>query len=98
MIPIGVAISESTNPMPGNPHASLQDNDKPRLIVVGDVSWLCNFFMGERLGTLNYDIFNSMLAWLRERPNNIGIDAKKRESYALAANADLSRMFGCPPF
>jgi hypothetical protein len=95
-ISIAVAVSETSNPSLGNPHVSLQDNDKPRMIVVGDASWLCNFFMGERLGTLNYDIFNSMLAWLRERPNNIGIDAKKRESYALAPNADLSRMFWVP--
>jgi hypothetical protein len=37
-----------------------------------------------------------MLSWLRERPNNIGVDAKKRETYALSPAADLSRMFWIP--
>ena len=37
-----------------------------------------------------------MLSWLRERHNNIGIDAKKRESYTFSPNADLNRMFLLP--
>jgi hypothetical protein len=93
---IGVAVTESAPMSPGNPHAALQQEGKPRMVVVGDATWVSNRFMSEQLGGPEYDIFNSMLSWLRERPNNIGVDAKKRETYALAANADLSRMFWVP--
>ena len=94
-LPIGVAVSETAAPNPGNPHAALQGGeDTPRLVVVGDVTWICNVFMSERLP--DFDIFNSMISWLRERPNNIGIDAKKRETYSFAADADLGKMIAVP--
>ncbi len=93
---VGVAITETPPMSPTNPHAALQEGGKPCLVVVGDATWVSNRFMSEQLGGQEYDIFNSMLSWLRERPNNIGIDAKKRETYTLGATADLSRMFWVP--
>jgi len=38
----------------------------------------------------------SSLAWLRERPENIGIEAKKREYYIMDPNANISRMIWLP--
>jgi hypothetical protein len=94
---IGMAVSETAAPTPGNPHANMQGgDDTPRLVVVGDVGWVCNLFMSEQAGRQDYDIFNSMISWLRERPNNIGIDAKKRETYTFADNADFNRMILVP--
>ena len=97
-VPLCVAIAVSETP-PGsamNPHAALQGEDKPRLVVMGDASWVSNVFMAERSNAVNYDLFTSMLSWLRERPNSIGIDAKKRETYTLPEDANLGRMFWTP--
>jgi ABC-type uncharacterized transport system len=93
---IAVAVSESASRMPGNPHASLGAEDKPRLVVVGDVTWVGNRFMAQNLNIPYFDLFSGMLSWLRERPNNIGIEAKKRETYNLTPTADLTRMFLMP--
>jgi hypothetical protein len=92
-----MAITETTGaPSPGNPHMAPQGNEKPRMIVVGDASWVSNLFMSEQLEAKNFDVFNSMLSWLRERPNNIGVDAKKRETFAFSPDVDISRMFWMP--
>ncbi|CAN5396182.1 hypothetical protein BH10PLA2_BH10PLA2_03030 [soil metagenome] len=94
---VGMAITESSGaPTPGNPHAAPQGNEKPRMIVVGDATWVSNLFMSEQLEAKNFDVFNSMLSWLRERPNNIGVDAKKRETFAFSPDVDISRMFWMP--
>jgi hypothetical protein len=95
---VGMAVTESTGPppSPGNPHAGMEGNEIPRLVVVGDATWVSNLFMAEDRDSKNFDLFNSMLSWLRERPSNIGIDAKKRETYTLAPGVDLSRMFWVP--
>jgi ABC-type uncharacterized transport system len=96
-LPIGVAVGETAAPSSANPHAGMQGgDDTPRLVVVGDVTWVCNYFLSPQLGLPTYDLFNSMISWLRERPNNIGIDAKKRETYSFAADAELGRMVAVP--
>jgi hypothetical protein len=95
-IPVVVAVSEM---MPGGsgPHAFMQSEDKPRLVVFGDATWAGNRYMAENVAANGYyDLFASTLAWLREKPSNIGIEPKKRDFYTLGTEANVSRMVWLP--
>jgi hypothetical protein len=68
---------------------------KPRMIVVGDASFVSNPNMVENK-RIDYSLFASFLAWLRERPQNIGIEHKKRDVYQLEPSTNVSRMILLP--
>lgn len=93
---VAMAVAEGPPRNPMNPHAALEGAQKPRMVVVGNAAWLGNSFMAETTGGVYYDIFTSMLSWLRERPNNIGIEAKRRETYTMSTEANTSRILFTP--
>src|SRR2546423_585115 len=43
-------------------------------------------------GYPNYDVFESSLAWLRERPSSIGLDPKERKIYQIEPTTNFTRM------
>jgi hypothetical protein len=90
-IPVAVAVSENVPVQRG--HQSVEF--KPRLIVVGDSSFASNSRMEEG-SLLEYSLFASCLAWLRERPEAIGIEPRKRDMYELSPNTDIRRMIYMP--
>jgi hypothetical protein len=95
-LPVAVAVTESGPPDAMDPtRRSGASPPKPRMIVFGDATVACNEYMkGARTDV--YSLIASSLAWLRERPENIGIEAKKREYYIMDPNANISRMIWLP--
>jgi hypothetical protein len=95
-LPVAVAVTENIPSAAGGPHAGMQGDEKPRLIVFGNGSLVSNILVDKSNRTLNYDLFASCVAWLRERPTNIGIEPKNRDSYAFPVDANVGRMVGLP--
>lgn len=93
-IPVAVAVNETSPAVPGNPHAFM--DEKPRMLVFGDATWVGNRLMSPRANPTYHDLFASSLAWLREKPASIGIEAKKRDTYSLSPDANVSRMVWLP--
>lgn len=67
---------------------------KPRLVVIGDATLASNRYMAE--GFTYYDLLASALSWLRERPQNIGIEAKKRDTYTMEQTTNVTRLAFAP--
>lgn len=83
-----------------DPHAFMRPpkEQKPRLLVFGDSSWVTNRMLMTPQGKLNSDLFISSLNWLRERPE-IGTSAehKERQEFTLQVTPDVaSRLFWLP--
>jgi hypothetical protein len=95
-LPVAVAVSESGPSDTMDPtRRPAPSQSKPRLIVFGDATIACNEYMkGSRTDV--YSLIASSLAWLRDRPDNIGIEAKKREYYIMDPNTNISRMIMLP--
>ncbi len=89
-LPLAVAVSESSSPaMPGAPPSPA----KPRMVVVGDSVWVSNPYVDEARATEpNFDLFVSLLDWLRERPSNIGIEPRPYKNYLLDRSASFVRL------
>jgi hypothetical protein len=69
----------------------MRSERKPRLAVFGCASFASNRFMTESSGGPQYVLFSSTLAWLRERPANIGLEPKKRNIFVLNASDESVR-------
>src|SRR5262249_23922771 len=91
LVSVVVAVTEM------GPAADGSSKPEPRLVVVGNANFVCNWVMAEGSGGDPYfDLFLSSLSWLRERPSNIGVAPKKREYYQIAATASASRLIWLP--
>jgi hypothetical protein len=103
-VPVAVAVSEAGPPDRNNPHAFMQPSTEgtPRLLAFGNAAFVSDSSLQSRQGPRratgypNYDVFESSLAWLRERPQSIGLDPKDRKIYQLEPNANLMRMWFLP--
>jgi hypothetical protein len=102
-LPAAVAVSEAGMPDPRDPHAGIMPPKAgtPRLIAFGNAAFLsdANMRRGIRGGTPGYpyyDILESSLAWLRERPQSIGLDPKDRKIYQMDEATQISRMILLP--
>lgn len=96
-LPVSLAVSEAGG-LPDIPeHAGMVSPDaKPRMVVFGDATLASNYVMAETSGMIYYDLFASSLAWLRERPQNIGIEAKKRDTYTMDQATNVTRLITLP--
>lgn len=99
---IGVAVIDTgIDPHAGMPGAPPPPSTgaKPRMFVVGNASMANNQNMDERSGRLYFDLLGSTIEWLRDRPQNIGIEPKKRSAFVLMpkSDADWYRMAYLPP-
>jgi hypothetical protein len=63
-LPVAVAVTASNLP-PGHPGIG-DSGGQPRLIVVGDASWISN--RGLMQHQANFELFSRSMDWLRERP------------------------------
>jgi hypothetical protein len=85
--PLSIAVTVTQPKAPENfdvPHAQLQQKQEPLLVVFGDASWVANREIS-RNDRPNFDLFTSLVSWLRERPE-IGTkaaDAKERPYFNL---------------
>jgi hypothetical protein len=87
--PLSVAVTVSEggrNPLQNIPgHEGLNTGkETPRMVVFGDAGWVSNDALNEQGGRVNYSLFASCLAWLRERPE-VGkqAESKERKEYSL---------------
>jgi hypothetical protein len=98
--PISVAVAVSESAASADPHAFMRPQavQTPRLVVFGDATIACNRFASDRRGnTLQYEVVANTLDWLREKPSNIGIEAKTRNVFTIdRENTSLSRMILLP--
>ncbi len=74
---LAVVVSETSPGTGAGPHAFMQQEQKPRLIVFGDASMVCNTVISSE-GIPFFDFYRSCLEWLRERPSSIGIQAQEQ--------------------
>jgi hypothetical protein len=90
---VGVAVSDQGPP--SDPHTMTPSSEvTPRLVAIGDASFVSNWAM--QRGP-DYDLFYSILSWLRERPSDIGIEAKKQDVYDVdPTNVNFWRMVLLP--
>ena len=95
---LSVAVVVTEQAARSDPHAMPQPGeDKPRLVVCGDATLACNAFMQEEAAARYFDLFNSMLSWLRERPSSIGFEPKKQSVYEVdPVDVNTSRMILFP--
>src|SRR5262249_20202804 len=94
--PAGVMVSEEEGA--GNPHQPAAGDKKPRLVVLGSTTHVSNIGMGNQPLGREYDLFQSILGWLRDRPADIGIEAKKQDVYAINPRTNFDRMLYLPFF
>jgi hypothetical protein len=103
-LPLAVTVSEPTGGMAGDPHAGMfgGGESKPRMVVFGNAAWASDkplpamFVQSQQANSQYYSLFASSLAWLRERPGAIGIEAKKRDVYAMPETTNVTRMLLLP--
>jgi hypothetical protein len=101
--PLSIAVAVTQPKMPENlddPHARLQQQQEPLLVVFGDAGWVSNREVA-RNDRPNFDLFVSLVSWLRERPE-IGkkaADAKERPYFNLSVTPDgIDRLKWLPGF
>jgi hypothetical protein len=103
-LPVGVIVSESAGGLPpGDPHAGMFNREQtPRLVVYGNARFISDQPLPGGLRVtqvgmeLYYSLFASSIAWLRERPNSIGIEPKKRDEYKMNENTNIGRLLWLP--
>lgn len=89
-LPLMLAVTETPRPLPGGPPPT----EKPKMVVFGDSTFVTNL----RAESVEFDLFISSLEWLRERPANIGIEAKEYQYYRLDGSVlpNLNRVVYLP--
>ncbi len=102
VLPVAVAVSEPGELDRNDPHAFMTGGrgpGTPRVEVIGDSAFVSNAGLVGRGGDeeaggagINYDLFASALAWLREKPGSMGIKPKERNTYTIRPTANLFNM------
>jgi hypothetical protein len=70
LVSVAVTVSESKSaPMRGNPHENFGGDQQPRMIVLGDSTWISDPEITGQMGSANFSLFGACLSWLRERPD-----------------------------
>lgn len=85
--PLPIAVAVSTSSSGGAPRDAAHMpmlKDTPRMVVFGAASWVTDDGLAGGLGAQRLDLFNSCVAWLREK-SSLGktIEGKKRKEYEL---------------
>lgn len=92
-LPVGVLVTEESASR--DPHQPASGDKKPRLVVLGTTTPVCN--AGLRTPEV-YDFVQSLLGWLRDKPADIGIEAKKQDVYVIGSRTNFDRMLYLPIF
>jgi hypothetical protein len=100
-LPVALAVSESQ--LPADPaHAGLRGmgDEKPRMVVFGNATWASDSALGRVSqgpgSQVLYSLMASSLAWLRERPGGIGIDAREPQMYTMSNQTNIPRLILYP--
>lgn len=94
---VGVAITERSQPMqPPSFHGGPEQEGTPRLVVIGNAKFAANPLMREDRNNPAYSLVAGILAWLRERPESIGLEPKKVENYKLKPETELNQLILAP--
>jgi hypothetical protein len=91
---VGVTVSENVGGAGAGPHAFMNMEKRPRLVVIGDSIVASNRLVSAR--PEYFSLMSSIIAWLREKPANIGIEPKKSDSYTVDPTVNRDRMVGIP--
>lgn len=95
---VAAAVTEPKEPAAeGDPHARLRTKQEPRMVVFGDASWVANKEISQ---PGNFELFVSILNWLRERPE-IGqmAEPKERKFFSLSTSPEgVTRLQWLPGF
>jgi hypothetical protein len=83
-LPIAVTVTESP---PGNPMTGERPKPAPKLIVVGDATFITNGSLSGQGASIYPDLFASMLEWLRDKPQNIGVEPRTFQTFEMNADA-----------
>lgn len=93
---IGVTVAEEDA---RGPHATEPVEEKPRLVVLGTITPANIGIRGSpQIFGRQYDLFQSILGWLGDRPADIGIEAKKQDVYVIGPRTNFDRMLYLPIF
>jgi hypothetical protein len=97
---LSVAVTVSESRLPAG-HVNVGTGSVPRLIVFGDATWASNwgFASDPQTGRAaraddNFDLFASSIAWLRERPEDVGtmVPPKERKEYRIEKIDDAQQL------
>lgn len=96
-VPVAVTVSESTMNIPGHPATG--KDEKPRLVVFGDSTWITDRELTAH--KTNADLFISCLSWLRERADlgaAVDIEPKETKEFSLPStdNGTVWRLYLLP--
>jgi hypothetical protein len=94
---VGVTVSEALGGM--DRPDQRPPEQKPRLVVIGNADFVSDATFDRargQLGDLYYTLCAGSLAWLREKPQSIGIPPRTRKFYQMNADTHLARMFLLP--
>jgi hypothetical protein len=92
-LPVAVAVSEPVaSAPPGDPHDFMRPREqRPRLAVFGDSTWVSNREMARSQARLNYQLFANTLSWLREKSAGPTFaDPKDRSVFSLSPSPGLA--------
>ena len=64
------------------------------MAVFGSASWVTDDYIEQ--GPIYYALFSSTISWLRERPDSIGIEPKKPNTYQMDSGTSVGRMVALP--
>jgi hypothetical protein len=83
-LPVAVAVTEGGPTMMPPGHPNVGSESEPRLIVVGDASWITNRILNAR-SPYHLDLFTSCVSWLRGKTTSVGTSATgvDRQSFHL---------------
>jgi hypothetical protein len=91
VVAVAVTVREKTGPsnVPPDPiHSQVAGDSKPRIVVFGGATFVCNSLVDR--ADLYQNLFNSCIAWLGERQKDIlvsDIPPKERKAYKLNTKA-----------
>ncbi len=86
-VTVAVAVSESG--------VGKGDDDRPRMVVIGDTEFLSNVDLLRGKSLVNYSFAVSSLEWLAER-QNIGVQPRESLMFSIDPSVDFTRMVWLP--
>jgi len=89
-LPVGVTVRKKTTTQPNDPHAFLrEDEGAPKLVVLGDSTFISNFGMSTRAADGYFIMFENLVNWLRGRPELVSdIKPIDRKDYRMRLTRD----------
>jgi hypothetical protein len=89
--PVTIAVTVAEVPV-GGPHAMMEGESVPQMIVYGDATWLSNAFWGEQgMAQVLGIVLQRNLGWLKQRPVILTPKTNKSDTFMLPPNVSFGR-------